>query len=161
MNMKYLAILVGACLCLGGCIIETSSGNDNSGGSGGGDPGVGGGTTQGGGGSGGDTTMGGTAGMGGMGGSGGTAGAGGGEGCVTCAEFITPDANPNNLPTCDGQSTDLNNALVECICNGACMPDCADNICMTGDAPSDACQTCIADTAAGCGNEFNECSNDL
>ncbi|MFO0758625.1 MAG: hypothetical protein U0359_19180 [Byssovorax sp.] len=112
----------------------------------------------------GSTTTGTAAGGGGSGGSSTTTGAGGGGGggpaCVSCAAAITPGANPDNLPVCDGTSKDLYDALTQCTCMGACMDVCSDNVCMGSDVSAD-CQTCVTDTAAGCGNEFNECSNDF
>jgi hypothetical protein len=77
-----------------------------------------------------------------------------------CAEAITP---PNGDPTklCDGTvSAMLYDALSKCTCMGACAQDCGASACVQ--KPADAvCDTCIHDTAAGCGKEFNECSNDL
>lgn len=154
MNMKYQAILVGACLCLGGCIIDTT-GDTSDTSNVGGDGGTAGAGVGGAGGTGGAIGGGGS----GMGGDGGTAGGGGSAGCVSCAEFITDGLNPDMLPTCDGTSTDLYDALADCTCNGACTDLCTDNIC-AGDAATQECLDCIQDTAAGCGAEFNECAND-
>jgi hypothetical protein len=157
MNMKSIAILFGACLVVGsyGCVV-TTGGSGGAGGNGG--AGVGGGTTT--------TTM-------------GTGGTGGGTTttdtgtttttgtstctvmCVSCAEEATPGANPCNLPTCTGTSTDLYNALVDCTCNGACKAACGDNAC--ANPPKDItaeCTTCIQDTQMGCGMAFQECAND-
>ena len=149
MNMKYLAILFGACLFgISGCVIETSGG----GGSGGG--GVGGGA-------GGNTSTGGSGGA--TGGSGGaTGGTGGTVACMTCGDFITNGTDPAMLCTDNGppSSSDLYGALGDCTCNGACANDCTDSVCAGADI-SDACLTCVQDTAAGCGNEFNECANDI
>lgn len=156
MNMKYLSILVGACLgmaAVSGCVVVddgvggggvgASGGSGGAGGSTGGTGGVGGG------------------GVGGTGGGvGGTGGAGGGASCVTCSEFITPDLNPDELPTCDGASTELYNALFDCTCTGACMADCGDNICDPNNgAATDACLTCIQQ--GGCMTEFSDCANDF
>lgn len=150
MNMKYLAILFGACLGLAGCVIETGSGgsggtgggNGGSGAEGGGGSGVGGGTTT-------DTAQGG-------------GGAGGGGDCVSCAEVITD----SSLDPCEGTSTDLYNALAECICgtdfmglDAKCYEACGANLC-AGEAQDGDCTTCVLDTNAGCGVQFNECSND-
>ena len=157
MNMKYLAILVSACLVglvgMSGCVVVGTDGDTL---------GVGGGTTSEGTGATGDTT-GGSGGTSSTGGSttGGTGGSGGSTGptCVSCAEFVTPGLNPDMLPVCDGTSSDLYKALVDCTCTGACADACGDNVCMEMDA-TDACVSCIQDTVAGCGNEFGECSND-
>lgn len=153
MNMKYLAILFGASLALAGCVIETTGGGGN-GGSGGG--GVGGGT-----GGGGANTGGSTGGAtGGTGGS--TGGTGGSTGCMTCADFITNGSDTSMLCTDNGppSSADLYNALGDCTCNGACATPCGANVCV-GDSPDADCVSCIQDTVAGCGNEYNECSNDF
>jgi hypothetical protein len=150
MNMKHVAILLGACLglAISGCVIV----DDNSGGAGvGGDPSTGGSAGSGGA----DGGMAG-AGVGGTGGgAGGMGGAGGSGMCVTCAEYVT-----DGVGTLCATSEELYNALVACTCEGNCMADCADNVCAGADI-TDVCQSCIADTAAGCGNEFNECSNDF
>lgn len=151
MNMKYLVILVGACLGLAagtGCVVV----NDGTGGTGGG-VGASGGTGGTGGGTGGQG--GGVGGTG--GGSGGQGGTGGGGACVGCAEYVTDGVGT----LCDGTSTDLYNALADCTCNGACMDLCLDNVCMEGGTATQECLDCIGDTVAGCGTEFNECSNDV
>src|SRR4051812_25040651 len=110
MNMKYLAILVGACLALmTGCVVETSTGGV------GGAGGTGGTGTAGSGTAGSGTAGSGTAGTGGTTTStGGTGGTGGSATCVSCAEAVTPGANPNDLDPCEGTSADLYAALVEC-----------------------------------------------
>lgn len=143
--MKYLAILVGSCLALAGCVIETSSGSGGSGGSG----------AAGVGGTGGST--GGTAGsgVGGTGGSTGGTGGTGGAACVGCGEFVTTGEGT----LCEASQA-LYDDLVACVCTGACMDVCTDNICAGGDISAD-CQTCVGDTVAGCGNEFNTCANDI
>ncbi|MFO0585896.1 MAG: hypothetical protein U0441_00080 [Polyangiaceae bacterium] len=148
--MKHFAILVGACLFgLAGCVIETTSGSNGgsagstaTGGSAGG--GVGGGTA-------GSTSMGGNTG----GSTGGSTGGTGGSACVTCGDYIT-----NGGTLCDGTSTDLYNALSDCTCTGACKDVCADNVCNSMDITAD-CQSCIIDTAAGCGTAYQECANDI
>lgn len=150
--MKHFAILVGACLFgLAGCVIETGSGSNGgsagstaTGGSAGG--GVGGGTA----GSGGAT-----------GGAGGATGGGGagGAACESCGVYITAQ---DGGTLCEGTSTDLYNAVADCTCAGACKDVCTDNVC--ADPPMDItpdCQNCVIDTAAGCGMQFNECSNDI
>ncbi|MFO0548716.1 MAG: hypothetical protein U0271_10030 [Polyangiaceae bacterium] len=84
----------------------------------------------------------------------------GGGGCVSCAVSITPGENPDGLPTCVGLSTELYDGLVNCMCIDACVVECGDNICAGGDIMQ-SCQDCILDTVAGCGNQFNDCANDL
>jgi hypothetical protein len=168
MNMKYLTILVSACLGIGafsGCVVvDGTSAADNSGGSGN---------------TGGTPTTGGEGGIPGVGGSGGSGGATGGSAtggtgggacadefqpingtCYTCGEFVTYEMTCEGVDLCEGGSTDLYDALVACTCTGACMDLCGDNIC-AGVMSTDECLACIADTAAGCGAEFNECSNDI
>jgi len=154
MNMKFIAIVLGACFALAGCVVETSSGNGGAGG--GGKGGNGGAGVGGSGGAG-------AAGVGG-GGTGGTATGGGGTGggaCVGCAEYITDPASP---AVCDGTSADLYAAYFDCICDaaGACNSVCADNVC--ANPPMDItteCQDCIGDNVAGCGVEADECANDI
>jgi hypothetical protein len=146
MNMKYFALFFGACLGLSGCVVETT-GSGGSGGSGGeGGAGVG---ASGGGGSGAEGGAGGTTATGG-------GGAGGGTACYTCAEYITAT---DETPLCE-PSVETYNALADCTCAGNCMDICGDNIC-AGMDPSAECQGCILDTAAGCGNEYQACANDL
>ena len=155
--MKYLAILVGACLgvaAVSGCVVvDDGAGVGGTGGSVGGSGGSVGGSGGSVGGAGGS--------VGGAGGSvGGAGGTGGSAGCVTCSEFITPDLNPDGLPTCDGASTELYNALFDCTCTGACMADCGDNICDPNNGTAtDACLTCIQQ--GGCMTEFSDCANDF
>lgn len=81
--------------------------------------------------------------------------------CMPCGEFITNGVDVSQLCTSGMPSSlDLYANLTECVCNGACAAPCADNVC-SGINISAACQTCVLDTVAGCGNEFNECSNDI
>ena len=152
--MKYLSILVGACFgmaAVSGCVVV----DGGDGGQGGG-VGAAGGSGGAGGQGGGVGAAGGTGGS--TGGQGGQGGTGGGPACMTCADYVTNGTDMDTV--CAGTSEDLYNALVTCTCEGACMADCGDNACM-GMSPSDTCLTCIQDTAAGCGNEFNECANDF
>ncbi len=149
--MKYFAILVGACLFgLAGCVVETGGSNGGSGGT----------TATGGtGGTAGGGVGGATGGTGGaVGGTGGATGGSGGTGgaaCTGCADYVT-----NGGTLCEGTSTDLYNALVDCTCAGACKDVCLDNVCAGMDVTAD-CQNCVIDSAAGCGAEFTECSNDF
>lgn len=151
MNIRSLLVAVSAMstLALAACTVSTT-GTSGSGGS----------TSS-------STTSSGTAG-GGTGGEGtggentggaGGGGVGGGSGCdmaLTCADVVT-NGGAENL--CSG--TDAAKAyddLSACTCTGACATDCGDNVCM-GMTVSAACQTCVLDTQAGCGNEFQTCSN--
>ncbi|MEP7122752.1 MAG: hypothetical protein ABJE95_17640, partial [Byssovorax sp.] len=61
---------------------------------------------------------------------------------------------------CEGPHAMLFDALSDCTCKGACMSKCSDNSCANMAASTD-CKTCIADTQAGCGKAFNDCSNDI
>jgi hypothetical protein len=79
--------------------------------------------------------------------------------CVTCAEVITPGANPNDWPPCPGDSAQLYDELINCVCADQCAFLCSDNVCAGSDI-TEACQNCVADPN-GCGNEFNECANDF
>jgi hypothetical protein len=142
MNMKYLAILFGACLGLGGCVVEGSGGSGGTGGSGG----SGGSGGEGGAGVGGNTTTASTTDTGG-------GGAGGGPACLTCAEYITEDGD-----LCEA-SAPIYEALAACTCEGACMDVCGDNVC-AGMDPTSACQGCVLNMGTGCGNEYAECAND-
>ena len=63
------------------------------------------------------------------------------------------------LLACTGETTDA------CYCAlpsraGACKDVCLDNVCAGMDVTTD-CQNCVIDSAAGCGMEFGECSNDF
>lgn len=84
------------------------------------------------------------------------------EACMSCGEFLTNGTGLDQLCTDNGppSSYDLYAAWVDCACFGACAEACADNVCQGGTA-TDACVTCILSTSTGCGNEFNECANDL
>lgn len=81
----------------------------------------------------------------------------GNGGCVTCAEFIT-EGDPG-LGFCPG-SEELYNVLVECICAEKCVMQCADACSGMADIGGE-CQECIQDPQFGCGNELNECANDI
>lgn len=76
-------------------------------------------------------------------------------GCVGCGEYVTTGGT-----ICEGQSLNLYDALANCICAGKCVALCTDNVCVGTDITPD-CQNCVLDTVNGCGNEFNECSNDI
>lgn len=158
MNMRYFAIMLGAFgvfAATSGCIITTETSGQGGGGVGGGDGGSGNTTADGGGGGG----VGG--GVGGAGG--GQGGAGGAPSCVSCGVFITEGGE-----ICAGTSEDLLNALGLCTCGdgmgngGKCADQCADEACAGNPTdPTGPCGMCITDGANGCGNEFNECANDI
>jgi hypothetical protein len=113
---------------------------------------------------------------GGMGGTGGTGmgGMGGMGGAMVkcyegkCAEYIT--VNPEEDFCDDNPSKATYDALAQCTCDldmnpatgGKCATQCADEACAQKPVVSGGeCEKCITDTAAGCGNEFNMCSNDF
>jgi hypothetical protein len=157
MNMKYFTLMMGAALALAGCVVDTTTGG--VGGNGGsGNEGGGGNTATGG--TGGGTSSSGGGGTGGTSSTGGTGGTGGTADCTTCADFYTNGgADPctdNGTPS----SAEIYDALVACVCEGACKDVCADNVCTAGGEITTECQDCVADQAAGCGKENSECSND-
>jgi hypothetical protein len=85
-----------------------------------------------------------------------------------CAEYLTD--NPPEDFCADNPSKDIYDALADCICDvdgnpatgGKCAMACANEECAGKEiVAGGACQMCIADTAAGCGNEFNVCANDF
>ncbi len=76
--------------------------------------------------------------------------------CVGCGEFISGGGGE----LCPGLSEKLYDTLVNCICADQCVALCSDNVC-SGTNITDACQNCVLDTVNGCGNSFNECSNDI
>jgi hypothetical protein len=88
----------------------------------------------------------------------GTTGAGGNAGCIHCAEAFGSSIPPDGV-LCPG-SKELLFVLSDCVCNGACIGPCADTLC-TGFSPSEGCGTCMQDPEGGCGNELQECANDL
>lgn len=77
-----------------------------------------------------------------------------------CAEAIDPGSgDPSKL--CDGTfHAKLFDALVQCVCAGACQVECAGSTCI-GDPPSPPCVMCLQDTVNGCGNQFQACANDI
>ena len=79
-----------------------------------------------------------------------------GSECSTCAEYLT-EGGPD---LCAGESTDLYDAVVICVCEGACMAACGDNACQ-GIEMTIECQDCILDSNTGCGNEYAACANDI
>lgn len=78
------------------------------------------------------------------------------QSCVGCGEFITT-GEPVEL--CPG-SDKLYDVLVNCLCVDKCVFQCSDNAC-AGMEVTQACQDCVLDAENGCGNEFNECANDI
>lgn len=148
------------------CMIGKPSSSGSSGGYGGegaynggygGEGAWGGGDVSGPGGYGGSGAYGGYGGSGAAGGFGGAGGSGGGP-CVGCAEYITTGDPSTTI--CDGLSTAFYEALAVCVCEGPCAIACGDSIC-AGASSTVECQECVLDTAAGCGNEYNECANDI
>lgn len=75
----------------------------------------------------------------------------------TCSMAITtPDGNPAEL--CDGPAKVAFNALADCTCTGACATACADNSCKQLEASTD-CKACLSNMATGCGKEFAACAS--
>jgi hypothetical protein len=74
--------------------------------------------------------------------------------CGGCAAFQAGEA-----PDICEASVPLFNALVECLCSGPCAEACDDGSCATS-FDTVECQTCVADTQGGCGEQLNACSND-
>lgn len=141
MNFRSLAVVVSAIAALG-LVACKSTGTGGEGGSGGSGGGTGGEAATGGGG-------------GGVGGGGSTC-----DEAYTCADAIDPDAgDPSKL--CEGAQADLYDALVACTCTGACASACGDNACAEGGTASADCITCLQDTGAGCGNDFQNCANGI
>lgn len=89
-------------------------------------------------------------------GAGGAGGVGGSPACTRCAEALAGGDTATLCPS----SLELYNALFDCSCTGACMMACA-NDCNSGMSASMTCQTCMQDANNGCGNELNNCANDL
>lgn len=158
MNMRTLIVVLGAAgaLAVGNACVVTGTGNV------GGSGGTGGDTTS--------TTTSTTTSASSTAGVGGGGGTGGGAACYDkdCATYITDnppeswcDEDPNYTPGMTNPSYDLYIALADCTCTGACMAMCMDNACKGDGTPQSAeCATCVADTNAGCGKQFNECAND-
>jgi hypothetical protein len=106
----------------------------------------------------------------GQGGSGqGGSGRGGSEGERTCS-MTCAEAIAENLPMCPNapqSSIDCYKALNDCMCSpdprvGKCAGACANEACAGKDViAGSACQQCIINTRAGCGNELNACANDM
>jgi hypothetical protein len=76
--------------------------------------------------------------------------------CQTCAEAVSvgqiPAAN-----VCPGQSKELYDALVSCLCAGICAGACTDNLCL-GNAIDSECANCIQ---ASCASPLGACANDI
>jgi len=141
MNMRTLTVVFGAltALALGACKIESTGG-------------VGGGATSATGATGATSAT--------VGSGGGATGTGGAAACdpkYTCVDAIDPtDGDPSKL--CEGPAAVLFDALSACSCTGACKTVCGENDCV-GKPATMECTKCVVDTVAGCGKEFNECSN--
>jgi hypothetical protein len=191
MNIKYVAILFGASLAMGGCVIESTGSVGGNGGTGGTTGGTAGSPTGGTAGTAG--TTGGTAGSP-TGGTGGTAGGGTcgevdkactvDEDCCTgscdgtvclcnrCGEFITPDFGeqvalcPDDANAGTADTSDFF-AIIDCMCamGEGCEEACKDT-CPVGDGtPSEDCILCAADFTKDvngtCKGVQDTCANDL
>jgi len=152
MNIRLFSVVLTAVgsLALAACTVTTTDGSGGSGGSGG-DPTTGSGSTS-------NSS---SAGVGGMGTGG--MGTGGMPACQTCGEVITPPDGDLNL-IC-ATSSDIFNALNECVCGGggmmgACEAECTDSTmaCFAWGMLPDPCIMC---RTAMCGNETDACANDL
>jgi hypothetical protein len=77
--------------------------------------------------------------------------------CRHCAQVL---ANPTSFSPlfCSG-SQPLFDTVRACLCEGACTSSCSGNFCMNR-ASDSACLSCLADSATGCGAEFDKCAND-
>src|SRR5262245_43084006 len=90
-----------------------------------------------------------------------TVGSGGSDCDLTyrCTEAITPAGDPTRFCWAERAAHFYKN-LVDCACAGPCAAVCAMSACVRVPA-SEACMACIkADTAAGCGAEFQKCLAD-
>lgn len=76
--------------------------------------------------------------------------------CGGCAALLFASATE----ACPGSEV-LFNDLIVCLCSaeGACAAACDDGTC-ANPFDSGVCETCMGDTANGCGNQFNSCMND-
>ena len=158
MNLRTFATVSAvAMFVLGGCIINTTSGQGGGGSGGDGNTG-----NEGGAGVGGSKTTSSSSGMG---------GAGGSSACATCGEFVSDgtvaicsNGDPMNNPT---NSEKLYGALAECTCGtdmagtGAkCFDPCKATAC-TGMVPDKACQDCLNTPNTGCQAELGACVGDV
>jgi Stigma-specific protein, Stig1 len=73
-----------------------------------------------------------------------------------CGELIS--GGGTDIPVC-ADSLVLYKQLTDCVCLGACAAPCQ-SLCQGSDATA-ACQDCVLDAGGGCGNEYNECTNDF
>jgi hypothetical protein len=156
MKLRLYVTVLGAVLAVAGCSSEEDGDETGTGGTGN-EGGTGVGATGGEGvGATGGTGVGGT----------GSGGEGGGGDCYTCAGYLTfcantdtPEPECETQDTCAGPSTEIFNALADCVCT-ACEAECV-NTCanMEGDGPEcGMCQQMAA--GADCSAEVTECVND-
>ena len=148
MNMRFLTVTLAAitACALGACTVESSGSTSTSTSATATGTGAGGGEATG-------TSSSAT-------GSGGSGGSGGSTACdpaYTCAEASAPSSgNPAKL--CEGPAKTLFTAFSKCSCMDACATACAASACK-GNEPSTACKVCLTNTATGCGDELNACTN--
>lgn len=79
--------------------------------------------------------------------------------CFHCAQAIE-NTSSSQGGVCP-ESKKLLALVVDCVCNGPCVSVCAENFCQPFTDPSPECLSCIADPAAGCGVDFEQCANDI
>lgn len=83
--------------------------------------------------------------------------------CISCSDLAGKKGTPDQLCTKGSPSSaDLWTTLQTCVCAKACPMECGESLCK-GMAPSDPCQTCLADTGgivAACPAEANACIGD-
>jgi hypothetical protein len=75
--------------------------------------------------------------------------------CQTCGEFIT-DISPG-VSICPGTSTELYQAVFDCVCGAQCPTECV-GICQGGDDPGSECEACATSL---CGAQLAACANDF
>lgn len=73
----------------------------------------------------------------------------------SCAEAAQGGVDPADL--C-GAALDDDDALLTCICSGACKSSCSSTIC-AGQQGNDVCFACIENVNTGCGNQLDDCAN--
>lgn len=77
------------------------------------------------------------------------------DSCVTCGRHLGFGG-----ALCPGKSADLFDALMACICEGACAAACAPTAC-AGEAATPECGGCILDRDDGCGAAIFACADDF
>ena len=151
MNTRLYSVVLGAFAALGLALGACSSGGDEStggAGGGGGNP-----TTT--------TTTGGS-------GTGGGTGTGGGGVCRGCAAYLTecvvadPPAEDCGGGACEGESSDLFDALSGCVCT-ECATECAHTCAQDGGEDTE-CTTCFNTVSSGtgaCTTQMDACAGDV